>query len=247
MQQRGNHAVTADERRVHERHAVGLAMRVRDGEEVIECRGENLSLGGACLVHHGEDEKFKIGRVVDVEVDLPGLKQRTKLQAEVRWSARGRAGLMFRSGATAAIAAFLTALLSSHPASAAASTSVPEFDPNADVVLDMNAGGERPDEYSVLQAFEQQYDDFDGCVAKVKKRADQKLPGDVEVAVLLSPKGKRPLGVNAQLTSKVPSSESLRQCLRSAVAAAPYPAYDGPPVVVQFSFELDPGSQYIAP
>lgn len=239
--------MTTDERRIHDRHAVGVTMRVRDGEDVIECRGENLSLGGACLVHREQDEKFQVGRIVDVEVDLPGGAPRTKLRAEVRWATRGRAGLMFRGGAMAAVAAFIGTLLSGHPASAAASSTVPEFDPNADVVLDMNAGGERPDEYSVLQAFEQQYEAFDGCVAKAKKRAEQKLPGDVEVAVLLSPKGKRPLGVNAQLSTKVSSSEPLRQCLRSAIAAAPYPAYDGPPVVVQFSFELDPGSEYVAP
>lgn len=235
-----------DDRRVHERHAVAVSMRIRDDDRVIECEGENLSFGGACLVHRDHDARFEVGRVVEVEVALPGQARRAKLQAEVRWTTRGRSGLMFRGGAMAAVAAFIGTLMSAQPVGAA-TTTVPEFDPNADVVLDMNAGGERPDEYSVLQAFEQQYDAFDACVDKAKKRASQKLPGDVDVAVLLSPKGKRPLGVNAELDSKLRAAEPLRQCLRTAVAAAPYPAYDGPPVVVQFSFELDPGSEYVAP
>jgi len=234
------------ERRTQERHAIDLPVRVSDGGATLACQSENLSVGGACLVHDVGTEPFRVGDIVDIEVDLPGVARAAKLQAEVRWSGKGRSGVMFRGGALAAVAAFVGTLFSGAPVSASTST-VPEFDPNADVALDMEAGGERPDEYSVLQAFEQQYEHFDACVAKVKKDPDQKLPGDVEVAVLLSPKGKRPLGVNAALTKKVKASDSLRQCLRTAIAGAPYPAYDGPPVVVNFSFELDPGSEYIAP
>ena len=72
---------------------------------------------------------------------------------------------------------------------------------------------------------------------------NETLPGDVDVEVLLNPKGHEPLGINAKLPRQVDKS-SLRECLRGAVAAAAYPSYDGPPVVVNFSFELDPGTYW---
>jgi hypothetical protein len=139
------------------------------------------------------------------------------------------------------VAAFVTALLGSTAAHAATRSAVPEFDPNADVVLDMQAGGERPDDYAVLQAFEQQFDEFDLCVESSKNGKDKQLPGDVDVQVLLDPKGERPLGINATLPGKTQKDKNLRECLRTAIAAADYPSYNGVPVVVEFSFELDPG------
>jgi len=60
--------------------------------------------------------------------------------------------------------------------------------------------------------------------------------------VLLDPNGSTPLGGNAKLPPETGAKKRLRKCLRSVAAAANYPAYDGPPVVVEFSFELDPGS-----
>jgi len=145
--------------------------------------------------------------------------------------------------AVAALAAFLTALGGSMTAFAA--TTVPEFDPNADVTLDMEGGSERPDEYLVMQAFEQQFSAFDRCVEAAKNGADVRLPGDVDVEVLLNPKGNRPLGVNAELSDQLEQQQPLRECLRRAVADAKYPGYQGPPIVVDFSFELDPGSVYV--
>lgn len=233
---------TWKDRRSHDRHEVKLPLQISDGVGSFVGCSENLSYGGACLVHE-PGRSFKVGSVVDVEVDLPGQPERARVQAEVRWSGRGRTGLKFRAGALAAVAAFI-ASLSATPAMAA-TTTVPEFDPSADVQLDMDAGGERPDEYTVLQAFEQQYSAFDQCVYDAKAGKDHKLPGDVDVEVLLNPKGNRPLGVNAKLSKKVKGQKALRDCLRNAVAGAHYPSYDGVPVVVQFSFELDPGMQEV--
>jgi hypothetical protein len=184
---------------------------------------------------------LKVGDTVELAVRLPGRVKSTKLTAEVRWvDPRRNAGFQFRGGTGAKVAAFLAAFLS-FSSMARADATVPEFDPNADVQLDMEAGGERPDEYNLLEAFQQQYDEFDQCVLSAKKGKDKQLPGDVDVSVLLNPRGAKPLGVNADLPDDVERDTSLRECLRSAVAAGPYPSYDGPPVVVQFSFELDPG------
>jgi hypothetical protein len=227
------------ERRAHPRVDVDVPVVINHGGGKLLSRSRDLSAGGICVAYSGDAPA--IGERVEMHVDLPGRAQPARIEAEVRWRAPGKVGLMFRSGARTAVAAFVAALLGSSVAHAATQSTVPEFDPNADTVLDMEAGGERPDDYAVLQAFEQQFGDFDQCVERAKKGKDTQLPGDVDVQVLLDPKGERPLGINATLPDKVEKDKNLRACLRSAIAAADYPAYNGVPVVVEFSFELDPG------
>lgn len=232
-------SIDEDERRAHQRVPVALAAKVHDNSGSQAVATHDLSASGACIA---VDIPLEVGSVVDVDVDLPDQDSPARVQAEVRWARKGRAGVVFRSGAVGAIAAFVGTMLAA-PTAEAAKTAVPTFDPNADVVLDMKAGGERPDEFQLTQAFEQQYSSFDECVAEAKKNPNQTLPGDVDVEVLLNPKGHEPLGINAKLPNKV-DKRSLRECLRGAVAAADYPSYDGPPVVVTFSFELDPGTYW---
>ena len=67
------------------------------------------------------------------------------------------------------------------------------------------------------------------------------LRGDVEVAVLLNPEGQPPLGVNVALPEPYSERATLTECIQRATASAPYPTYDGPPFVVHFTFDLDPG------
>ena len=125
----------------------------------------------------------------------------------------------------------------------ASMASIASFDPNEDIAFDLEAyGSDRPDQYEIEQAFATRYGDFDTCVAAEKKRRgkDDQLPGDVAMAIKMNPKSNKPFAVNAELPEGV--SKKLGDCLRDAAAAATYPQYDGPPVVVKFSFELDPGS-----
>jgi hypothetical protein len=121
---------------------------------------------------------------------------------------------------------------------------VAEFDPNADISLDMDKfGSERPDQYAVQQAFFDQFGALDECVlAEKDRRGDEaQLLGDVSMAVKLNPEHSRPFGVNANMPDAHAESDKLAECLREAAANAPYPTYNGPPVVVDFEFELDPG------
>lgn len=119
---------------------------------------------------------------------------------------------------------------------------VPHFDPAAPVDLDRYEGNQWPDEREVSAAFENQYAAFDSCVAAEKKRTGKsmRLVGDAGLALLLNPAGARPLGVNAEMPTKLERRSKLANCLRNASAEGPYPQYDGPPLVVKFEFELDP-------
>lgn len=123
---------------------------------------------------------------------------------------------------------------------------VATFDPNADVVLDLDKyGTERPDDYAAQMAFHQAFEPMDQCVISAKARKgispDKVLKGDVDVAVKLEPKTGKASAVNATL-SKYDKDVALKDCIREAVAGVQFPQYDGPPVVVEFSTELDAGT-----
>lgn len=118
------------------------------------------------------------------------------------------------------------------------------FDPNADYAIDMNRGGERPDDYAVQMAFNQSFAALDQCVLAAKERkgisADTQLEGDLDLQVKLDPSGKA-TGVNTTLPAKWAKDEALQSCIRDAVAGVQFPQYDGPPVVAEFYTQLDAG------
>ena len=111
--------------------------------------------------------------------------------------------------------------------------------------MDMDGGSERPDQQGVLEAFSRRYDAIDACVVDSRGKSDKQIEGEAHVAVLLNPKGATPLGVNADLPTPAAKNRRLRECLRAAAASAEYPSYDGPPMVVEFDFELDPGYEEV--
>lgn len=164
-------------------------------------------------------------------------------KATVRWSCGGAVGIQFGRAAQAALAAFFASVVGLSGLTAnAATTTVPTFDPNATTELTSD-GGERPDEYVLLGAFERQRAQMDRCVEEAKHGEDGQLAGTATMEVLLNPAGKRPLGVNGKVSEDAPQDTGLMECLRAATAAAPYPGYDGPPVIVEFDFEIDAGTE----
>lgn len=225
-----------------------LPVAGRAGEREFMARSTNLSAGGACLELEGDAPE--VGKPMSLRFAVPGTGHHIDVDAEVRWTepgAKSRVGVMFRSGhkrLLAALAAGLIGLVSGN-AQAAARTTVPTFDPDGDVELDMNGGSERPDQQRVLEALSRQYDEIDACVVDAKSSPKKTIGGEAHVAVLLNPQGETPLGINADLPKPVAKDRELRECLRAAVATAPYPSYDGPPIVVEFDFELDPGFEEV--
>lgn len=238
-------------RRTSHRFDIVLPIVAGTGPDARAGVSANLSEGGALLELHGASPK--IGEAIDVAFATP-TGETVEVEAEVRWLVPGdksKVGVMFRRGHQKLVALLVAGVLggAAGTANAATATNVPTFDPNADVVMDMDAGGERPDSHSVTQAFSRQYDAIDACVVDFKGSRDQTLQGEARVEILLNPKGARPLGVNTTLPGAKPGiskhDRQLHECLRDAVATADYPSYDGPPVVVEFEFELDPGFEEV--
>lgn len=207
----------------------------------------NLSEGGACIELEGIPPK--IGDSIEVEFAVPG-SDAVRVEAEVRWTKPGmrtQFGVMFRRGHQRLVALLVAGVIggASADASAAATTTVPTFDPNGDIVMDMEAGPEVPNSHAVKEVFSRQYDAIDACVVESKGNSDRTIEGEAHVEVLLNPKGATPLGVNTVVPGKSKKDRELVECLRAAVATADYPSYDGPPVVVEFDFELDPGFEEV--
>lgn len=129
---------------------------------------------------------------------------------------------------------------------------IAEFDPNA--VMDLNmgdgggGGGPRPDEYQMEIAFNQSFGGIDECVVAAKEKkgiaSHKQLKGDLDIAVKLNPSKSRPLGVNAKLPKRWAKDSALSDCVREAVASVQFPTYDGPPIVVEFSTQLDAGNEW---
>lgn len=227
------------ERRIHTRMPLQLSVTGQTEDEVFAGTSEDLSIGGA-KVRWTEERALQIGDKIEVAVDLPGREEPFRTEAEVRWRGGAICGLAFGKRAQAVLAAFLASACGLSAATASAAATVPTFDPNADIVVE-DTGPERPDEFAVQEAFFSQNQELDRCIDKATSNRARQLQGDATVEILLNPKGDRPLGVNADLPASIAKHASFKECLRRAVASAPYPSYDGPPVVVSLSFELDPG------
>lgn len=123
------------------------------------------------------------------------------------------------------------------------------FDPDEDIQFDMDAWGTTwPDDYQVQEAFYTSFGSMDECVHNYKKgkniKAAKQLKGNVAMQVKLNPKEPRPFGVNATLPKKFAKAGGLNDCMREAAASVHYPTYDGPPLVVEFEFELDAGTYW---
>lgn len=230
------------DRREHERFPLQVAIQATHGASTLSFTSEDLSVGGAKIVPRAASEgSLPVGEDVEVTVALPGQSAPLAAKAKVRWSRGGAIGIQFGRAAQAALAAFFASVVGLSGATANATTAaVPTFDPNATTELTAE-GGERPDEFVLLGAFERQRAQMDRCVEQSKDGEDIKLEGTATMEVLLNPAGKRPLGINGKVSDDAPKDTGLMECLRAATASAPYPGYDGPPVIVEFDFEIDAG------
>lgn len=224
------------DRRAHQRYTLQLAVTGQHGGGQVHGHSEDLSVGGA-KIHWDNGPAPDVGEKMDVQVALPGTKT-LRAEAEVRWRTEsGICGVAFDRRAQKVIAAFFAGAIGLAASSAsAAQAAVPTFDENADITLEAD-GSERPDEFVIETAFFEQNAALDKCLDKA--RGD--VTGEAEVSILLDPKGDRPLGINAKLPGSLAKQKNFRECIRGAAADAPFPAYDGPPVVVNIRFDLDPG------
>lgn len=85
---------SVNRRRVHERYACSIDALIRMGDEALETRASNISLGGAFFE---SEESLPLGADVRVELDIPGSELRLEAEATVRWYKPGGFGVQFKS------------------------------------------------------------------------------------------------------------------------------------------------------
>lgn len=111
---------------------------------------------------------------------------------------------------------------------------VPRYDPQADVEL--GDGSERPDDAAVKAELRALEPAFDRCIADAVAAGVTVGSGRVEFELGLTPTGKI-AGVNAKAPAAIRDS-GIVPCLRKVIFDHRFPKYDGPPMPVDYSFEI---------
>jgi hypothetical protein len=111
---------------------------------------------------------------------------------------------------------------------------IPRYDPKADV--EVGDGSERPDDGAVKSQLRALEPDFDRCIADAIAAGVTVGNGRVEFEFGLTPSG-RVAGVNAKAPAAIKDS-GVVPCLRKVIYDHRFPKYDGPPIPVDYSFEI---------
>ncbi|HWB81049.1 MAG TPA: hypothetical protein VG755_39070 [Nannocystaceae bacterium] len=111
---------------------------------------------------------------------------------------------------------------------------IPRYDPKADV--EVGDGTERPDDGAVKSQLRALEPDFDRCIADAVAAGVTVGNGRVEFEFGLTPTGKV-AGVNAKAPAALEAS-GVVPCLRKVIYDHRFPKYDGPPIPVDYSFEI---------
>ncbi|MBX7080573.1 MAG: hypothetical protein K1X88_15345 [Nannocystaceae bacterium] len=114
---------------------------------------------------------------------------------------------------------------------------VPRYDASATVVLDPAAGSERLDDTTVRAHLRKLEPSFDRCIADAVTAGVTVGSGRVDFVFGLAPSGKV-TGVTAKAPAAIRDSGVI-PCLRTVVFEHRFPDYDGPPMGVDYSFEID--------
>ncbi len=113
---------------------------------------------------------------------------------------------------------------------------VPKFDPNADQVIGMNDGSGRLSDAAVNKEMRELDSEFQACIRKAAEGVDELGTGKVSLEFGVSGKGKV-TGVNVRAPSNLKDA-GIVPCVRKAVYEHSFPAFDGPTMTVESSFEV---------
>ncbi len=114
---------------------------------------------------------------------------------------------------------------------------IPRYDPRKTEVLDMNAGSERLGDRTIADHMRRLEPKFNDCIETAARHSDQEIRGGkVDFVFGIAPSGKV-----TSVTVKAPTHLDvfgIVPCLRKAVYDHRFPSFDGPPMGVDYSFEV---------
>jgi hypothetical protein len=112
---------------------------------------------------------------------------------------------------------------------------IPAYDASASTVLG-DVGSERPDDASVRKELRALEPGFDRCIADAVAGGVTVGSGRVDFVFGLTASGKVE-GVNAEAPAAIRDA-GIVPCLRKVIFEHRFPPYDGPPMGVDYSFEI---------
>ncbi|MBK6923333.1 MAG: hypothetical protein IPH07_38450 [Deltaproteobacteria bacterium] len=113
---------------------------------------------------------------------------------------------------------------------------IPKYDATATTVLDPAAGSERLDDATVRSHLRKLEPALDRCITDAATAGVSIGSGRVKFVFGLSPSGKV-TGVTAKAPPAIRDA-GIVPCLRQVVFEHRFPSYDGPPMGVDYSFEV---------
>ncbi|HET6585492.1 MAG TPA: hypothetical protein VFG69_18665 [Nannocystaceae bacterium] len=113
---------------------------------------------------------------------------------------------------------------------------IPRHDPNATRTLDPDAGSERPDDATIRAHLRKLEPAFDRCIADAVAGGVTFPSGRVEFDLGIAASG-RVSGVTAKAPSAIQAT-GVVSCLRKVIYDHRFPGWDGPPMDVEYAFEI---------
>jgi hypothetical protein len=114
---------------------------------------------------------------------------------------------------------------------------IPEYDPNKVQVIDMKSGSARLDDSVVRSHLGKLEPQFNACIETAAEHSEEELRGgEVDFVFTIAGTGKV-----QSVTVKAPPQLrvfGIVPCLRNALSRHRFPAFDGPTMGVDYSFEV---------
>lgn len=114
-------------------------------------------------------------------------------------------------------------------------SAVPTY--RAPKTIDMKAGSERLDDHEIRQSLSKLEPKLNGCIEGAAARTDEEIgSGSVDFEIGIDPSGKV-TGITARAPDNLRAGD-LVKCLRKTIAAHRFRSYDGPPMGVDYTFDV---------
>ena len=114
--------------------------------------------------------------------------------------------------------------------------SVPKYDPNRGSSIGENAGSERISDRTIRQHLSRFEPRLNKCIEQLAEAGVEIGSGQVSFDIGIDPSGKV-WGVTAHAPKPI-ASTGVVACMRLKISKYQFPSWDGPPLGVEYSFEI---------
>jgi hypothetical protein len=196
---------------------------------LVTCCGAALSCAdpSTCDDRCGEGTQCVAGKCV---VAPPNAEVEAAPEPEAESRPRGRRRRKGRRGGDD------TAPTTAGPPPSFNDSAVPNYDPNRDQAIGDNAGSERISDRTIRQHLSRFEPRLNACIEQIAAAGVDIPSGQVSFEIGIEPNG-RVRGVTASAPKSMKAT-GMVACMRLAISKYRFPAWDGPALGVEYSFEV---------